>query len=43
MRLLLLTVFSFNPFFPTFEPPENIRWFSDVFKGIKMEHWEEKD
>ena len=27
-----------------FDPPENIRnlWFSDVFRGIKREHWEEK-
>ena len=28
------------PMFP-FDPPEN-PWFSDVFRGIKREHWEEK-
>ena len=28
-----------------FDPPENIQknlWFSDIFGGFKMEHWEEK-
>ena len=38
---LLLTLFS--PIFP-FDSPENIKnqRFSDVFKEIKKEHWEEK-
>ena len=33
-----------NPFFPQFSlqiPPKN-NWFSNVFKGIKRQHWEKK-
>ena len=36
---IILTFFF--PVFP-FDPPENIR-FSDVFRGIKREHWEKKE
>ena len=31
----------FFSMFP-FDPPEKNFWFSDVFTGIKREHWKEK-
>ena len=39
---MLCNLTLFIPMFPV-DPPENIRkpWFSDVFRGIKKEHWEE--
>ena len=39
---LLLFLTLFFPIFP-FDPPENIRKpnFSDVFRGIKKDHWKE--
>ena len=43
--IILLNTCKVNPVFPNFpfDPPktsENL-WFSDVFRGIKREHWEE--
>ena len=46
-NVLLIKTLTLTIFYPifSFDPPANIRnlWFFDVFRGIKKEHWEEKD
>ena len=39
-RILLKTFFPNAPFLYPLEILENL-WFSDVFRGIKREHWEQ--
>ena len=50
-EIFISTLILFFPTYP-FDPTENVRkslvqeknlWFSEDFRGIQMENWEEKD